>query len=80
MGLLSLTLLAIPLLVLFGLYRKFGNPFNPKNVDWRITATILASIVGILLLAFFGYPVNQPKWLTDLLAVYDLLSKIQGLI
>ncbi|MBS7288493.1 MAG: hypothetical protein KIH01_07040 [Candidatus Freyarchaeota archaeon] len=76
MGLLSLTLLAIPALILFGLYRKFGNPLNPKNVDWRVTALLVAVIVGILLLAAFGHPINQPEWLTNLLEAYSLLSRL----
>ncbi|MEM1512862.1 MAG: hypothetical protein QXW47_11000 [Candidatus Jordarchaeales archaeon] len=77
MGFLSLTLLAIPILILFGLYRKFGNPFNPKNVDRRITASLILIAIGIILLAVFGHPINQPEWLTNLLESYKLFSSLQ---
>lgn len=80
MGFLSLTLLAIPILIFFGLYRKFGNPFNPKNVDWRITISLIVITIGIILFAVFGHPVNQPQWLTNLLESYKLLSSLQDLL
>ncbi len=80
MSLLSLVLLAIPLLIFFGLYRRFGNPFDPKNMDWKVTISLITITVGIVLFAFFVQPINQPEWLASLLEAYKLFSSVQSLL
>jgi len=76
-SLVVLTLLLIVVFVFIGLYRTYGNPFNPRNVDWRVTAILLAASAGIVLFALFGQPINQPKWLTDLQNAYNTYLVLQ---
>ncbi|MHA1607807.1 MAG: hypothetical protein ACTSWP_09785 [Candidatus Freyarchaeota archaeon] len=80
MSLVVLTLLLIVVFVFIGLYRTYGNPFNPRNVDWRVTAILLAASAGIVLFALFGQPINQPKWLTDLQNAYNTYLVLQKIL
>lgn len=77
MSLVVLTLLVIVLFVFIGIYRTYGNPFNPRNVDWRVTVILLAASACIVIFAVFGQPVNQPKWLTDLQNAYNFYLLLQ---
>jgi len=79
-SLVVLTLLLIVVFVFIGLYRTYGNPFNPRNVDWRVTAILLAASAGIVLFALFGQPINQPKWLTDLQNAYNTYLVLQKIL
>ncbi len=80
MSLVVLTLLLIVVFIFIGLYRTYGNPFNPRNVDWRVTAILLAASAGIVLFALFGQPINQPKWLTDLQNAYNTYLVLQKIL
>jgi len=79
-SLVVLTLLLIVVFIFIGLYRTYGNPFNPRNVDWRVTAILLAASAGIVLFALFGQPINQPKWLTDLQNAYNTYLVLQKIL